>query len=76
MVGHEIDFYRDTENIQKRDIHMHDCYDFHAAVEKYIVPTWNRLANVFQSELGVDTYRPWDSGAKTLRGVHSPLSLN
>jgi oligoendopeptidase F len=55
--------------VKNREYSVQDCYDFHAAVEKYIVPTWNRLSNVFQSELGVDTYRPWDSGAKTLRGA-------
>jgi oligoendopeptidase F len=62
--------YRDYMfKVKNRAYSVQDCYDFHAAVEKYIVPTWNRLANVFQSELGVDTYRPWDSGAKMLRGA-------
>jgi oligoendopeptidase F len=36
MVGHEIDFYRDTENIQKRDIHMHDQKVVQPLLLKYV----------------------------------------
>jgi oligoendopeptidase F len=60
--------YRDYMFVAKnREYSVQDCYDFHENVEKHIIPAWNRLANVFQSKLGLDTYRPWDHTAKLLK---------
>jgi oligoendopeptidase F len=60
--------YRDYMFVVKnREYSVQDCYDFHENVEKHIIPAWNRLANVFKSELGVDTYRPWDNTAKLMK---------
>ncbi|MFJ7828336.1 M3 family oligoendopeptidase [Psychrobacillus sp. NPDC096623] len=60
--------YRDYMFVVKnRDYSIQDCYDFHENVEKHIIPAWNRLAEVFKSKLGVDTYRPWDNTAKLLK---------
>jgi oligoendopeptidase F len=60
--------YRDYMFVVKnREYSVQDCYDFHENVEKHIVPAWNRLADVFKSKLGVDTYRPWDNTAKLLK---------
>ncbi|MFC4410079.1 M3 family oligoendopeptidase [Chungangia koreensis] len=62
------DNYRDYTFVSKnREYSVQDCYDFHENVEKHIIPAWNRLADVFKSKLGVDTYRPWDNSAKLLK---------
>ncbi|WP_207422428.1 M3 family oligoendopeptidase [Desertivirga brevis] len=37
-----------------------DCYKFHAAIEKEIVPILAKQAKKRQEALGVDTLRPWD----------------
>lgn len=55
--------------IKNREYSIQDCYDFHESVEKHVVPTWDRLAKVFQTELGVVSYRPWDIGPCTLQGA-------
>ena len=50
--------YRDYMFVEKnREYSIQDCYDFHENVEKHIIPAWNRLADVFKSKLGVETYR-------------------
>ncbi|MCG3089896.1 M3 family oligoendopeptidase [Sporosarcina cyprini] len=60
--------YRDYMFVVKnREYSVQDCYDFHENVEKHIIPAWNRLAAVFKSKLGVETYRPWDHTAKLLK---------
>ncbi|MBD8069884.1 M3 family oligoendopeptidase [Bacillus sp. PS06] len=60
--------YRDYMFVVKnREYTVQDCYDFHENVEKHIIPAWNRLAEVFKSKLGVDTYRPWDNTAKLMK---------
>lgn len=60
--------YRDYMFVAKnREYSVQDCYDFHENVEKHIIPAWNRLAEVFKSKLGVDTYRPWDNTAKLMK---------
>src|SRR5690606_8002467 len=62
------DNYRDYMFVAKnREYSIDDCYDFHENVEKHIIPAWNRLAEVFKTKLGVDTYRPWDNSAKLLK---------
>jgi len=55
--------------VKNREYSVQDCYDFHQSVKRHIVPAWNRLADVFRSELRVDTYRPWDSPAKILHAI-------
>lgn len=60
--------YRDYIFVAKnREYSIEECYDFHENVEKHIIPAWNRLADVFKTKLGVDTYRPWDNTAKLLK---------
>ena len=60
--------YRDYIFVAKnREYSIQDCYDFHENVERYIIPAWNRLAEVFKAKLGVDTYRPWDNTAKLMK---------
>lgn len=55
--------------LKNREYSIQDCYDFHKTVEKYVVPVAGRLSNVFQSQLGVNSYRPWDHGPCTLQGT-------
>ncbi len=60
--------YRDYMFVAKnREYSIQDCYDFHENVEKYIIPAWNRLSNVFKTKLNVDTYRPWDATANFMK---------
>jgi oligoendopeptidase F len=60
--------YRDYMFVAKnREYSVQDCYDLHENVEKHIIPAWNRLADVFQSKLGLDSFRPWDHTAKLLK---------
>jgi oligoendopeptidase F len=60
--------YRDYMFVAKnREYSIQDWYDFHENVEKHIIPSWNRLAAVFKSKLGVDTYRSWDNTAKLIK---------
>ncbi len=60
--------YRDYSfKKMNREYSVEDCYAFHDHVEQQIIPAWNRLAKVFQNELGVEVYRPWDSSAKLLK---------
>lgn len=62
--------YRDYMfKVKNREYSIADCEDFHACVERHIVPAWNRLIDVIQLELGVDTVRPWDSDHKMLQGA-------
>lgn len=62
--------YRDYMfQLKYREYSIQDCYDFHKSVERHIVPAWNRLADVFQTELGVSKYRPWDSTAKMQHAI-------
>ena len=42
------------------DYTPHDCYKFHAAIEREIVPILKQQAEIRQKALGVDALRPWD----------------
>lgn len=62
--------YRDYAfKLKNREYSIKDCYDLHLSVEQHVVPAWGRLAKVFQSELGVATYRPWDASNCMMQGV-------
>jgi len=37
-----------------------DCFSFHEAIEKYVVPVTNSFANERKFSLGVDDLKPWD----------------
>lgn len=37
-----------------------DCMDFHASVEKSVVPVFRRALQVRKEKLGLDILRPWD----------------
>lgn len=62
--------YRDYMFMKKnREYSIQDCFDFQESVEKHVIPAWKRLAKVFQTEMGVEVYRPWDMGPCTLHGA-------
>jgi len=42
------------------DYNAHDCYKFHAAIEREIVPILRKQAEKRQQALGVDALKPWD----------------
>ncbi|MFW5726671.1 MAG: M3 family oligoendopeptidase, partial [bacterium] len=42
------------------DYRKEDCFDFHEAVAKEVVPMLNELAKERKEKLGVDKLRPWD----------------
>ena len=52
--------------LKQREYSIGDCHNLHASVERHVVPAWGRLAHVLRGELGVDRYRPWDTGPCTL----------
>lgn len=59
--------YRDYVFREKnREYSVADCKRFHAAVEKYVVPVWDDVAEQLRQQSGADTYRPWDQSAWTL----------
>ncbi|CAM3685853.1 M3 family oligoendopeptidase [Alicyclobacillus pomorum] len=59
--------YRDYVFREKnREYTLDDCRRFHAAVEKYVVPVWDEVAEDLRKTLGVDVYRPWDQTSCTI----------
>lgn len=59
--------YRDYVFREKnREYSVEDCKRFHTAVEKYVVPVWDEVAEELREQAGVDSYRPWDQSAWTL----------
>lgn len=62
--------YRDYMfKMKNREYSIQDCYDFYQSAEKYVVPAWSAMARLLQTELGIDTYRPWDIGPCALQSV-------
>jgi oligoendopeptidase F len=43
-----------------RDYAPADCFRFHAAVERAVVPVYRRVLDARRSALGLDRLRPWD----------------
>jgi oligoendopeptidase F len=40
-----------------------DCFAFHTAIEKHLVPLNDAVEDLHRKELGLDTLRPWDTAA-------------
>ncbi|KPV43067.1 M3 family oligoendopeptidase [Alicyclobacillus ferrooxydans] len=65
--------YRDYMFVSKnREYSLQDCSNLHTSALQLIVPSWNRLSSVLQSDLGVDRWRPWDNTTRLLH--QSPFS--
>lgn len=47
------------------DYDVHDCYEFHEAIEKEIVPVLKEQAAKRAEALGLETLRPWDMEVST-----------
>lgn len=43
-----------------------DCFAFHSAIEKYVVPVTKRVTEERKKSLGIDTIRPWDTACDRL----------
>ncbi|QEC50999.1 oligoendopeptidase F [Anseongella ginsenosidimutans] len=62
------------------DYSPEDCFRFHEAIEKEIVPLLRRQAEKRRSDLGLDQLRPWDtevdtSGKPALKPFQGPEEL-
>lgn len=57
--------YRDYmfKKYERFDYTPEDCFEFHAAVEKHVVPLATEIKKKHQQEIGVEEYRPWDTQA-------------
>lgn len=55
--------YRDFKHVAKGrfDYQPEDCFKFHEAVEKVVMPVYNELLADRRSKLGLDQLRPWDT---------------
>jgi oligoendopeptidase F len=53
------------------DYNMDDCKSFHASIKKYFVPLSKAIDEQRKKELGVSSYRSWDSEVDT--GNNKPL---
>ena len=55
--------YRDFKHVAKGrfDYQPEDCFKFHEAVEKVVMPAYNEMLAGRRSKLGLDTLRPWDT---------------
>lgn len=60
-----LDNYRDYmfKSYERFDYTAEDCFRFHDAVEKHVVPLVDHIQQEHQKEIGVDVYRPWDTQA-------------
>jgi oligoendopeptidase F len=63
-IAHNTSFanYRDYmfKAMGRFDYSPQDCFDFHASVQKEVVPMLNELASERKQQLKVDKLRPWD----------------
>ncbi len=55
--------YRDYKHIAKGrfDYQPEDCFKFHEAVEKVVMPAYNELLADRKAKLGLDALSPWDT---------------
>ena len=60
--------YRDYSFVahERFDYGPEDCFRFHDAVEKSIVPLVREVQQIRKSEMGLDSIRPWDLVVDTL----------
>jgi oligoendopeptidase F len=55
-----LDFIDYTFKSKQRDYTPQDCFDFHDAVEKVVVPVYREALEAHRKALGLDALRPWD----------------
>ncbi|ADI00024.1 M3 family oligoendopeptidase [Salisediminibacterium selenitireducens] len=61
----DLDNYRDYmfKKYQRFDYTPNDCHTLAHAVKQHVTPLKEQIAREHQDNLGVDTYRPWDTKA-------------
>lgn len=74
--------YRDYKfkEMGRFDYTKEDCFLFHEAVKKHVLPLVNDIYTYKKKKLGLDTLRPWDTeaqpeGQEPLRPFSSPVEL-
>jgi oligoendopeptidase F len=74
--------YRDYKfrEMGRFDYTKEDCFLFHEAVKKHVLPLVNDIYAYKKKKLGLDTLRPWDTeaqpeGQEPLRPFNSPVEL-
>jgi oligoendopeptidase F len=55
-----LDYVDYTFRSNLRDYSPRDCFAFHGAVEKAVVPVYREALETHRKELGLDALRPWD----------------
>lgn len=67
--------YRDYKfhELKRFDYSEKDCFEFHNAIEKLIVPLMNDLNREKEKTLGLDRTRPWDLKANTDLNSKAPF---
>lgn len=48
------------KSLGRYDYTVEDCYEFHNAIEKIVVPMLKKLTEKRKNQLGIDPLRPWD----------------
>ena len=58
--------YRDYKfkELGRFDYTKEDCFQFHEAVKKYVLPLVNEIYERKRQKLGLDTLKPWDTEAE------------
>lgn len=59
--------YRDYKfkELGRFDYTKEDCFSFHESVKKYFVPLSRKIDEQRKAQLGLDSYRPWDTDVDT-----------
>ncbi len=60
--------FRDYQfrQFERFDYSPQECFDFHDAIEKYVVPITKQLSAERKASLGLDSTRPWDGACDRL----------
>ena len=60
--------YRDYKfaQLQRFDYTPDDCFDFHEAVEKHVVPLIRKIQSRRRAQMGLDSLRVWDTAVDPL----------
>lgn len=68
------------KELERFDYTPEDCVTFHESVKKCVVPLWEKIQEKHKKDLGVDSYKPWDTlavlkGQKPLRPYETTEEL-
>ncbi len=54
------------QSLHRFDYTSEDCKEYHQAVEKAVLPLWNRIQEKRKEFMGLDSLRPWDTAVDSL----------